>query len=184
MEEQTFVQMQTSKILEKQDGFKGWGPKMDEFPGTVNEYGNYMDAYERKAPQVFTGNAADQNYYPLDRFTQNLIDKYAIEGMTGPAEDGKVAADAHHPEPNGKFYITKETGKKVALEILCTHFKKCGDDGEAFLEEPLQSAGVEDNRWDEAWKYWDVLGAGKIDVVGSSTIFRHLCKPLGELALE
>ena len=61
--------LQTDKILEKAQGWGGWGPHMHEFPGTVNEYGNWVDPYERKAPERFTGDAADDGYYPTDRFT-------------------------------------------------------------------------------------------------------------------
>jgi len=42
--------LQTEKVLEKKDGFDGWNATMHEFPGTVNEYGNFKDAYERQVP--------------------------------------------------------------------------------------------------------------------------------------
>jgi hypothetical protein len=51
--------VQTNKILEKVQGWGGWAPGMGGFPGTVNEYGNWVDPYERTAPVIFTGDAAD-----------------------------------------------------------------------------------------------------------------------------
>ena len=145
---------------------------MHEFPGTVNDLGNFMDPYERKLPARFVGDSADESYYPVDKFTQNLIKNWAIEGKTSPKN--KVEAKTHHTRPTGHFYLTKNNGRLVAAEILCTHFKKCGADAETFLAE----------NWDDTWKYWDVNNRGKVDVVGSGTLFRHLVKPLGELDLQ
>ena len=42
---------------------------MHEFPGTVNEHGNFMDPYNRVIPTRFVGDAADENAYPVDKFT-------------------------------------------------------------------------------------------------------------------
>ena len=56
----------------------------------------------------------------------------------------------------------------------------CGADGEKWLGEYSDNNAF-GNRWDEAWKYWDVLGKGKIDAIGSSVMFRHLCLSLGDL---
>lgn len=55
---------------------------MHEFPGTVNEYGNWVDPYERVGPVIFTGDAADEGYVPLDRFTTNIIQNIADEGIS------------------------------------------------------------------------------------------------------
>jgi len=41
------------------DNWDGWHPHMHEFPGTVNDNGNFMDAYSRKLPPRFVGNSAD-----------------------------------------------------------------------------------------------------------------------------
>ena len=65
--------LQTDKILEKANGWGGWGPHMNEFPGNVNEFGNWVDAYDRKVPEVFTGDSAEAGVPPVDKFTQNLI---------------------------------------------------------------------------------------------------------------
>ena len=100
-----------------------------------------------------------------------------------PVEKGKVAFDAYHPQPSGVFFISKEQGRKVAIEILCTHFKKCGQDGEDWISD-VDPNSSEETRWDAAFKYWDVNNEGKVDAVGSSVLFRHLCKPLGELDLQ
>ena len=40
---------------------------MHGFPGTVNEYGNWMDPYSRKTPDVFVGDSADGQ--STDKFT-------------------------------------------------------------------------------------------------------------------
>ena len=113
-----------------------------------------------------------------------MIDNYAFEAATGPAASGSVAADAHHPLPSGAFFISKDQGKKLAQEILCTHFKKCGEDATAWLDEFAGDQHSFDTRWNEAWNYWDVNKAGKIDAVGANVLYRHLCKPLGELDLQ
>lgn len=178
--------VQTDKILEKSQGWSGWAPKMDGFPGTQNEFGNWVDPYDRatNTPVIFSGDAADSGYYPTDRFTQNLIENYAEEVASGPAEKGKVALKNHHPLPSGAFVITKGQGYKLAEEILCTHFKKCGADATAYLESFAGDQHSFGTRWEEAWNYWDVLKAGKIDAVGASVLYRHLCKPLGELDLQ
>ena len=90
------------KILEKDQGWGGWGPNMHEFPGTVNDFGNWVDPYERVLPLRFQGDAADDDGTPpVDKFTQKLIENYAFEKATGPAKDGKTAWDAHHPLPSG-----------------------------------------------------------------------------------
>lgn len=99
---------------------------MNEFPGTVTEFGNFKDSYDRQVPDVFSGDAADTGYYPLDNFTKNLIENYAIEGKS-PVDEGKVAYDKYHPQPSGKFFITKAIGRKIAKEVLCTHFSKCNE---------------------------------------------------------
>ena len=82
-----------------------------------------MDAYSRgdRVPERFVGDAADEQYYPVDKFTQNLINNYALEGIKDKADDG-------HPKPTGHFYLTRAVGRKVAAETICTHFSKCGDD--------------------------------------------------------
>ena len=43
---------------------------MEEFPGTVNDYGDWYNSYERQIPERFQGDAADETYYPVDKFTQ------------------------------------------------------------------------------------------------------------------
>ena len=105
LEDDTLVQ--TEKILEKTEGSstnEGWLPNMNGFPGTVNDYGNYMDAYSREIPERFVGDAAQEDVVPVDKFTQNLIANYAQEGTTG----------GDHPKPDGHFYITKAQAHTVA----------------------------------------------------------------------
>ena len=98
---------------------------MHEFPGTVNEYGNFMDAYNRTLPERFVGNSADTAYYPVDTFTQNILQKYAVEGIQGKKDKD--------PSPTGSFYMTKDLARKAALEVVCTHFALCGAKGEEYL---------------------------------------------------
>merc|ERR1719198_2780331 len=161
--------VQTEKILEKTAGSstnEGWLPNLNGFPGTVNDYGNFMDPYSRVIPERFVGDAAQEDVVPVDKFTQNLIANYAQEGTTG---------DKDHPKPDGHFYITKAMAHTVAEEILCTHFKKCGAEATEWLD------NADLHRWEHAWEYFDVLKAGKVDAVGSSTLFRYLVQPLGWL---
>jgi hypothetical protein len=156
---------------------------MDKFPGNVNELGNWMDSYERDPPAIFSGDIADTGAVPLDKFTQNVIDNYAVEGKSSNPGGGPLTGgyDNFHPKPTGEYFLYKKAAKTVAKEILCTHFKKCGDDATEYLDEV--DVDVRKTRWEDAWNYWDVNDTGKIDAIGSSVMYRHLCKPLGELTL-
>ena len=162
-----YMQIQTDKVLESLPNWDGWHPHMDDFPGTVNQFGNYMDAYKRVLPQgqVFVGDAADEGYYPVDKFTQNMLTKYAVEGVTDPK--------LKNPQPTGQFYLTKDSAREASKEVLCTHFSKCGADAEKYLSF--------ENKYDEAWDYYDVNKTGRIDAIGVSQFFRYLTRPLGAL---
>lgn len=159
------MNVQIGKIVENGDNWDGWHGYMHEFPGTINQNGNYMDAYEREIPHPFVGDSADVNYYPVDKFTQNMIETYAIEGV-----DGKKEKD---PKPTGNFFLTKDTARTAAAEVVCTHFAKCGDDAEKYLA----------FYYDDAWNYYDVNRVGKIDAIGVSQFFRFLTRPLGMIDL-
>jgi hypothetical protein len=163
MDDESFVM--TEKIIEKGTDFIGWHPEMHEFPGTVNEYGNFKDAYTRVKPERFDGDSADTNYYPVDKFTQNMLNKYAVEGHT----DKKG-----HPQPTGHFTLTADTARTAAAEVVCTHFSKCGKDGDDYLSKYFQ----------DAWNYYDVNREGKIDAIGVSQFFRFLTRPLGDIDLQ
>ena len=139
---------------------------MHEFPGTVTEYGNFVNPYNRTLPARFTGNAADDGYYPIDTFTQNMLKKYAIEGIEGKKEKD--------PRPTGSFYLTKDSARLAAVEVLCTHFALCKEKGEEYL------AG----HYEDAWNYYDVNREGRIDAVGVSQFFRFLTRPLGSIDLQ
>jgi hypothetical protein len=168
--------IQTEKILENTAGSNvhgGWESNMHEFPGTQNEYGDYIQPYERTLPERFQGDAAEEGVVPVDKFTQNLIENYALEGK----DDSRDPEGKKNPKPNGKFYITKAKAHTVAEEILCTHFKKCGAEATTWLDDPAL------HRWEHAWEYFDVLKAGKVDAVGSPTLFRYLTQDLGWLDL-
>jgi len=79
---------------------------MNEFPGTVNEHGNYVDPYDRggRIPVRFVGDAAQDGVPPLDKFTQNLIANHAQEGLV--LENEKTPDE--HAKPTGQFFLTKE----------------------------------------------------------------------------
>jgi hypothetical protein len=165
LESSTFLTMTNGRITEVMQGWEGYHPKMHEFPGTVNMYGNFMDAYERTLPERFTGDSADTTY-PVDKFTQNMIENYALEGVDG--------MKVKNPKPNGLYYMKKATAREVAAEIIGTHFGLKGADAEKFLNE----------KFDAAFDYYDVNKEGRIDAIGmSAQMFRFLCKPLGELDL-
>lgn len=171
LEDSSLVQLEESKVLEKLPGWNGWHPEMNEFPGTVNEFGNFMDPYERKAPERFVGDAAQEGVPPVDKFTQNLIDKYATEGHTGNDKD-------EHPKPDGKFYINRDNALKVAKEVICTHFKKCGAEADAWL------SSADNDTFNRSFDYFDVNKEGRLDVVGVATFFRYMFQPLGWVDLE
>ena len=69
----------------------------------------------------------------------------------------------------------KDGGKKLAAETICTHFSKCGAQGAAYL----------DDKYDSAWKYFDVNGDGRLDAIGMAAQFmRFLCQPLGWVDIQ
>ena len=67
MDDDSFVQ--TGKVIESAPTWRGWGPNMNEFPGTVNELGDWMSPYTRKIPEHFVGDAAQEGVPPVDKFT-------------------------------------------------------------------------------------------------------------------
>ena len=155
-----------SKILEDKDSFKGWLPHMEEFPGTVNQNGNFIEGYERQVPEVFSADSADDGYYSTDKFTQNMIKNHAIEGVDkGPHKE---------PKRTHKFYLTPESAKAAATEILATHFGMNPAESSAFLAK----------NFDANWNYYDVNQEGRLDVVGSGTFMRRLTHTLGTLDLQ
>ena len=95
-----------------------------------------------------------------------MLNKYAIEGVTGQKQK-----DAR---PTGAFYLTKADARRAAVEVICTHFKKCGAEGEKYLN----------FYYEDAWNYYDVNRVGRIDAIGVSQFFRHLTRPLGMIDLQ
>ena len=158
--------VQTDKILEVANDWVGYHPTLHEFPGTVTEYGNFVDPYNRVLPVRFQGDFADTGYYPVDTFTQNILNKYAIEGIEGKKEKD--------PRKTGSFYLTKDLAREASKEVLCTNMKLCKEDGEAYLA----------SHYEECWDYYDVNREGKIDAIGVSQFFRFLTKPLGTIDLQ
>ena len=53
------MNVQTSRLVENGDKWDGWHAYMHEFPGTINQNGNFMDSYARSIPDPFVGDAAD-----------------------------------------------------------------------------------------------------------------------------
>ena len=160
------IQTSGSKILEDKDTFKGWLPHMEEFPGTVNGNGNFIEGYERQVPTVFSADSADDGYYSTDKFTQNMIKNHAIEGVSK-----KKGQD---PQRTHQFYLTPDMAKAAATEILATHFGMNAKESADYLAK----------NFDANWNYYDVNGEGRIDVVGSSTFMRRLTHKLGDLDLQ
>ena len=156
--------VQTEKIIEDLPPFSGWTPSLNGVPGTQNEYGDYFQPYNRDIPERFTGDVAIDSY-PVDKFTQSMLNTYAVESIDGKGKD---------PKPSGKFYLTKDNARKAGAEVLATHFGLKGAEGEKFLA----------LRYDDAWNYYDVNKTGMIDAVGVSQFFRYLTRPLGAIDLE
>jgi len=158
--------LQTEKILETVQGWSGVEPKMHKFPGTQNEMGNWVDPYMRNLPERFDGDEA-LDAYPVDKFTQNMIENYAVEGVDG--------LKVKNPVPNGRYFMRKSTLKQVAYEILATHFGLKGKEADAYLND----------KFDYAFDYYDVNKDGRLDAIGmSAQFFRFLTKPLGEIDLQ
>ena len=163
-----FIQTESSDILEHRGYFNGWGPHMEEFPGTVNNNGNFKLPYVRNVPTVFAGDSAEGDVG--DKYTSKVIKDYALEGID--KKKGKGKGDEMR---TNHFYLEKANARGIAIEVLGTHFGKSPAEANAWLD-----AG----HFEEAWNYWDVLGAGKVDAVGSSTSFRYLTRQLGDLDLQ
>ena len=79
------------------------------------------------------------------------------------------AADSagHHDD------AVSASARDASAEVICTHFNKCGAEGQKYL----------DLYYGDAWNYYDVNREGKIDAVGVSQFFRFLTKPLGTIDL-
>ena len=159
---------ESERILEGRPNWEGWHPYMHGFPGTVNEFGNWMDPYARKTPNVFVGDSAEEGIPQVDKFTQNLINNHALESKISNG----------NPIPTGNYYTTKSSAKKLANEVLCTHFRLCGKKADSWLNDDPDSFGL--GRFDSAWNYYDVNKDGRIDAVGMTPQFlRHLTRSLG-----
>ena len=154
------VQTESQDVLEHKGYFDGWHASMEDFPGTINNNGAFKQAYNRNIPGVFAADAAESNYYPVDQYTQKLITNDAIEGVDKKKCKGTVAQCFTKGEEmrTNKFFLTKADAKVKAVEILGTHFGMSGAEANTWLD-----AG----NFEDAWNYWDVLGAGKVDAVGS-----------------
>lgn len=80
-------QQKLYKVLENADTFSGYPASLSGHPGTENENNSYLQPYTRELPTVFQGDAANEGQVPLDQFTRNLIENYAVEGIDKDAED-------------------------------------------------------------------------------------------------
>jgi hypothetical protein len=88
-------------------------PKKTKITDGFNAWKDY-DNYERTVPAIY-GAEGD------DRLMHSLIKNYATEGR---ADDGSG---------NGKFYLTKADGLKVAGEVANTHLGLTGDALKSFV---------------------------------------------------
>jgi len=52
------MNMQTDKIMETASNWDGWHPYMHEFPGNNNEFGHWVNEYNRDVPHPFVGDSA------------------------------------------------------------------------------------------------------------------------------
>jgi hypothetical protein len=164
-----------NRIIEQGESWTGWNPKMHDFPGTVNEFGNYMDPYSRNSsiPDTFVGDSAQEGLPPVDKFTQNVVQNVALEGKNGNK------TDAGFGTRTGSLYVTKAQGKTLAAEVACTHYQKCGDDANNWLDSDDSYTGK--SKYDAAWDHADVNNDGRIDAIGMSAfMLRYLFKPLDD----
>ena len=101
-----------------------------------------------------------------------------MEGVNKKLCKGTVAAcyTAGEQMRTNKFFLTKAEARSTAQEIVKTHF---GMD-DAAANKWLDAEG----NFESAWNYWDVLGAGKVDAVGSQTLYRYMTRKLGDLDLQ
>jgi len=174
IENYDLIQINSGKVLEIQDGF-AFAPSHHGFPGTVNENGDFMSPYSRSIPETFVGDSAQEAIPPVDKFTQNMLNNYAVEG-----KDGETGL------PTGKFWINKDTARTIAGEVACTHYKKCGEDADTWLDsQDHNDSDATGTRFDVSWKYYDVNGQGRLDAVGMIANFmRHMFRSLGDLDLQ
>ena len=158
------------KIVEKLDDFNGWHAKMHEFPGTVNGFGDWFNSYDRDVPLPFKDHATKDAHpqdVAVDKFTQNMIQNYAIEGVH--------KAKNQDPSRTGDFYLEKDGAKKVAMEILQNNFH---------LDQKKALDYINKN-FDQAWDYYDFNDTGRIDAIGGAqTLFRWFTRKLGDLDLQ
>ena len=153
--DESLVQVEEAKINEQAWG--GIEASMHEFPGTVNEHGNWQDAYERVLPERFQGDAADGTA-PVDKFTQNLIENYAVEAKT-PKTDESAGG-----EPTGKFWMSKSATNQAAREVLATHKGLTGAKLDTYMN----------TYFDKAWGHFDVNQVGEIEVIKMPQFIRFL----------
>ena len=136
---------------------------MEGFPGTQNEFGDWYAPYKRQIPVRFQGDSAQENYYPVDKFTQSMLTGYSTEAVT-PKGGNRT----------NSFSLNKEQAKAASLEILSTHFSMKGQEAEDFLSK----------KFDSAWKYYDVNSEGTINAERINSFYRYLTKSLGEVDLQ
>jgi len=102
------------------------------------------EEYTRVVPSRFTEESDD-------RLMNSLISKYALEGKTDGAQ-------------NGKFYLDKAGAFAVSSEVVGTHLGFTGDKKESFL------AG----KFDTLWNHYDVLGQGWLAIEKGAPFLRQI----------
>merc|ERR1719265_444982 len=77
------VQLSSGKVIEQGGDWDEWGAHMHEFPGTVNDLGDFMSPYHRSLPAYYenadgtSANEAIAGVGSIDLFTANVLRNYA-----------------------------------------------------------------------------------------------------------
>ena len=93
-----------------------------------------------------------------DLLMRSLIKRYALEGKTDGA-------------PNGKFYLDYGSAYAVADEVVGSHFGFSGEKKAKYLE----------GKFDDLWTHYDVINQGWLTVEKGAPFLRQI---LGEVELS
>ena len=141
---------QSHRVEETQPDFEGFHADQHGFVGNNYNKGEWKDAYERVLP----GSFEEGDDHAVDKFTQNVLQNFATEGVT---PEGK---------PNRQFFIVKDQAKELAAEVVESHLGFRGVEKAAFLKK----------HFNETWEHYDVNDEGTIDAYWANPFMRALCK--------
>ena len=136
-EDDDYQAVQVRGIEEKKDDFHGYHPWYDGFEGSTHMNVEWRSPYERKVPEVFSGEERDS-------FTSKMIAEFALEGHN--EETGK---------PNGKFTLNKDQAKEATYEVMKTHL--------GFDKAAADAHNAE--YFDKVWEHMDVNKTGRLEAV-------------------